>query len=62
MWCRFVASESPDFRRRPHRTDGCASLAEPGAGIEPATFRLRGGCSTTELPGPVVFDLLYRIY
>ncbi len=33
---------------------------EPRVGIEPTTCRLRIGCSTTELPRPLIINDLFR--
>jgi hypothetical protein len=51
-------------RRKPPRTDRISragrrrifqEVGMTGAGIEPATTALKVRCSTTELPGPVIW-------
>jgi hypothetical protein len=51
---RFVPHVVPHESQRQSRDKhSCWSDVEPEVGIEPTTYRLQGGCSTTELHRPV---------
>src|SRR5437660_7837546 len=39
--------------------DKCFRMLEPRVGVEPTTCRLRIGCSTTELPRPLIIKDLF---
>src|SRR5439155_16554282 len=53
--CRLPNSTDEEMRTAGYASRGCDPTrlhAEPEAGIEPATCRLRGGCSAAELLRP----------